>query len=180
VLIEFEDFQCPACQRHALGTQPELDKRFVETGQVRWVVKHFPLGIHPRAAVAAAAAQCAGDQSKFWPMHRALFERMEQWVAADEPAVVLASIATELGLEKTRFITCLGSRQALEPALRDLYDGQSLGVRSVPSFVMFHGGAPLVLVGTRSLDQFAAVMQRLVDNAKTEVTPAAVREGAGR
>jgi protein-disulfide isomerase len=180
VFIEFEDFQCPACQRHALTTQPELDKRFVETGQVRWVVKHFPLGIHPRAPIAAAAAQCAGEQGEFWPMHRALFDRMEEWASGDEPAVVLTSIAEKIGLENSRFTTCLASRQALEPALRDLYDGQSLGVRSVPSFVLFHEGAPVLLVGTRSREQFAALLQRLIENAKTDVTPAAIKEGAGR
>jgi protein-disulfide isomerase len=171
VLIEFEDFQCPACQRHALKTQPELDKRFVDTGEVRWVVKHFPLGIHPRAPAAAAAAQCAGDQDKFWPMHRLLFERQEQWSTGGDPDVALTAIAADLGLETGRFNACLKGRQALEPAVRDLYDGQGIGVRSVPSFVVFQGGAPFVLVGTRAAGQFAPLLQRLVDIAKSEVAP---------
>jgi protein-disulfide isomerase len=174
VLIEFEDFQCPACQRHALTTQPELDRRFVDTGEVRWIVKQFTLGIHPRAPAAAAAAQCAGDQGKFWPMHRLLFERLEQWSTSDDPDATLTVIAADLGLEKTRFTVCLASRQALEPALRDLYDGQSLGIRSVPSFVVFQGGAPFVLVGTRSIGQFATLLQRQVESAKAASSPATV------
>jgi len=113
-------------------------------------------------------------------MHRALFERMEEWATGDEPAALLTTIATEVGLEKGRFTNCLASRQALEPALRDLYDGQSLGVRSVPSFVLFHEGAPVLLVGTRSREQFAALLQRLIENAKTGASPATIAVGAGR
>jgi protein-disulfide isomerase len=85
VVVEFGDFQCPACQRHALTTQPAVDKRFVETGQVLWVAKHFPLRSHPHAPVAAAAAECAGAQGKFWAMHHLLFERVEQWSTGDDP-----------------------------------------------------------------------------------------------
>ena len=46
VLVEFADFQCPSCQKHALTSQPEIDKQFVATGQVMWVFKHFPLREH--------------------------------------------------------------------------------------------------------------------------------------
>jgi protein-disulfide isomerase len=172
VLIEFEDFQCPACQRHALTTQPELDKRFIDTGEVRWVVKHFPLGTHSHAPAAAAAAQCAGDQDKFWAMHHLLFERMEQWSTPDDPDAALTGIAADLGLDKNRFTACLTSRQALEPVLRDLYDAQGLGIRSVPSFVLFQGDRPFVLVGGRSAAQFAALLQRQVELAKSGPPPA--------
>jgi protein-disulfide isomerase len=172
VLIEFGDFQCPACQRHALTTQPELDKQFVDTGEVRWVVKHFPLGIHSHAPAAAAAAHCAGDQDKFWAMHHLLFERMEQWSASDHPDAALIGIAADLGLDQARFTTCLTSRRALEPALRDLYDGQTLGVRSVPTFVLFQGQTPFVLVGTRSTAQFESLLQRQIDRAKSTALPA--------
>ena len=68
-VIEFTDLQCPSCRRHALETQPVLDRDFVETGKVQWVVKHFPLRIHPNAAVAAAAAECAADQERFLVVH---------------------------------------------------------------------------------------------------------------
>jgi protein-disulfide isomerase len=99
VVVEFGDFQCPACQRHALTTQPALDKKFVETGQVLWVVKHFPLRSHPHAPV-AAAAECAGAQGKFWAMHHLLFERVEQWSTGDDPDPALGRLAAELGLDK--------------------------------------------------------------------------------
>ncbi len=167
VMVEFVDFQCPPCQRHELTTQPELAKRFIETGQIRWVVKQFPLGgIHNRAPAAASAAKCAGDQGKFWPMHHLLFERMEQWSNGEDPDTALTEIAASLGLDKARFAACLASRQALERVLRDLYDGQGIGVRTVPTFVLFRGETPFILVGARPTEQFASVLQRQLERAK--------------
>src|SRR5262249_34991675 len=85
-------FQCPFCRRHALATQPILDERFVKTWDVLWVAKHFPLRIDPRAPVAAAAAECAGDQGKFWAMHHELFEKMERWSKGDDPDAALVGL----------------------------------------------------------------------------------------
>jgi protein-disulfide isomerase len=160
VAVEFGDFQCPTCQRHVLTTQPELDKRFVETGQVLWVVKHFPLQAHPLAPVAAAAAECAGDQGQFWAMHRLLFKWMEQWSNGDDPDTALAQLAADLELDQAQFTACLQSRKALERVLHDLYDGYGIGVRNVPAFVLFQDETPFVLVGTHPMEQFASVLQR--------------------
>jgi protein-disulfide isomerase len=168
VLVEFGDFQCPACQRHALTTQPVLDKKFVETGQVLWVAKHFPLRSHPHAPVAAAAAECAGDHGKFWAMHHLLFERVEQWSTGDDPDPALGRLASEIGLDKGQFTACLTSRKALESVLRDLYDGQGSGVRTIPTFFLFHGGTGYLLAGARSAEDFAATLQTQLERAKSE------------
>jgi protein-disulfide isomerase len=167
VVVEFGDFQCPACQRHALATQPALDSRFVETGEVLWVAKHFPLRVHPHAPAAAAAAECAGDQGKFWAMHHRLFEQLEQWSPGDDPDTALVRIAADLGLDRARFGACLTSRKALERVLRDLYDGQGIGVRSIPTFILFYGGTGHVLAGARSAEQFVATLQEQVEKAKS-------------
>ena len=172
VVVEFGDFECPACQRHTLTTQPALDKRFVETGEVLWVAKHFPLRSHPHAPVAGAAAECAGDQGKFWPMHHLLFERMDQWAKGDDPDTALVRLAADLGLDKTQFTACLASRKALERVLRDLYDGQGIGVRNIPAFILVHSGTGTMLVGARSADQFAATLQQQLETAKSAATPA--------
>ncbi len=166
VLMEFSDFQCPACQRHALTTQPVLDERFVKTGDVLWVAKHFPLRIHPRAPVAAAAAECAGDQSKFWAMHHRLFEQMEQWSTGDDPDTALVRLAADLELDRARFTACLTSRKALERVLSDLYDAQAIGVRNTPTFILFYGGTGRVLAGARSAEEFAATLQQQLESAK--------------
>ena len=164
VIVEFGDFQCPSCQRHALTTQPELDKRFVETGQVLWVAKQFPLAMHPNAAVAAAAANCAGDQGKFWPMHHSLFERADQWSTSDDPDAAFTAIAVDLALDKSRFATCLAGRGAMQRVLRDVYESRFVGIRNVPSFVVLSDKGPVVMTGSRPTEQFATVLQRFLDS----------------
>jgi protein-disulfide isomerase len=166
VLVEFGDFQCDACQRHALMTQPELDKRFVETGQMLWVVKHFPFRAHPHAPVGAAAAECAGDQGMFWPMHHRLFERMQQWSTADDPDTALVQLAADLELDRVQFVACLQSRKPLERVLRDVHDGQGIGVRNVPAFVLFQDETPFIMVGARPIQQFTALLERQLKQAK--------------
>ncbi len=172
VLVEFGDFQCPACQRHALTTQPVLDKRFIETGEILWVAKHFPLRSHPHAPVAAAAADCAGEQGQFWAMHHRLFERMEQWAPGDDPEPALGQLAADLDLDRSQFSACLQSRKALERVLRDLYDGQEIGVRSIPTFILYAGGTGRMLVGARSAEQFLSLLQRQIESAKSGPPPA--------
>ena len=101
-VIVFTDYQCDGCARHELDVQPTLDREFVDSGQVLWIVKSLPLKEHRQAVIAAAAAECAGDQGKFWPMHRALFSEASRW-SSDRAETELAAIAKERGLDATAF-----------------------------------------------------------------------------
>src|SRR3990172_2263809 len=73
VIILFSDFQCPYCGRFAREVLPEISKSYLDTGRVLLGFWHFPLAIHPKAPKAAEAAECAGVQTQFWPMHDRLF-----------------------------------------------------------------------------------------------------------
>jgi protein-disulfide isomerase len=171
VLVEFGDFQCAACQRHARETQPLIDKQFIDTGELLWVVKHFPLRSHDKAAVAGSAAECAGDQGKFWAMHDLLFEAMERWSDAADPDQAFLKLAAELRLDTARFGACLAGRRALERVVRDMYDGQGIGIRNVPTFILLKGGRGTALTGSRSADEFAATLRaqlNSVDNEKAD------------
>lgn len=65
-LMEFSDYQCPFCKRHAESTLPEIDKAYITTGKVRYAFRDYPLeAIHKQAQKAAEAAHCAGDQGKY-------------------------------------------------------------------------------------------------------------------
>ena len=78
VIAEFSDFQCPFCQRWYDDTLPEI--RELIGDDVALAFLHFPLTqIHPNAAGAHAAAECAGSEDKFWEMHDLLFERQGEW-----------------------------------------------------------------------------------------------------
>src|SRR5687768_9487903 len=78
ILVEFTDFECPFCGRHASTVYRELQRRYVDTGELQYVFRHLPLEqIHPSARRAAEAAECAGDQGKFWELHDRFFEHQK-------------------------------------------------------------------------------------------------------
>ena len=166
VVVEFSDFQCPACRTHALETQPALDQTLVKTGKVMWVFKDLPLRSHPQSAAAAAAAECAGDQAKFWEMYHQLFQQQKKW-AVDDPDPALVALAGELGLDLSRFGKCLDSRQVMERVLADVYDAQGV-VDSTPSFVLLYGGKGGILRGSRPADQFVSTVENLIKSAEAQ------------
>ena len=103
-MIEFSDYQCPFCARHAQQTLPEIDRDYIATGKVRYVFRDLPLPIHPEAPKAAEAAHCAGDQGKYWEMH--------DWLFANQGALgaeKLVEYGTALGLDAASYKACLDS-----------------------------------------------------------------------
>ncbi len=173
VVIEFSNFQCSSCRQHALEVQPAVDKALVDTGQVMWVFKNLPLRSLRQSAVAAVAAECAGDQGRYWEMNRLLFESQSQW-AVDDPDKVLVGLAEQLGLDKSRFSACLSSRQALERVMDDMYDAQGV-VSTTPTFVVVIAGKGTLMRGSRPTDQFISTLQGLM-RAEGTAAPA----GSGR
>jgi protein-disulfide isomerase len=66
-IIEFGDYECPACRVFSLTVQPDLEKTYVDTNKAKFVFYDFPLvSIHPPSFIAARAARCADDQDRFW------------------------------------------------------------------------------------------------------------------
>ena len=132
VLVEFSDYQCPFCRRHAQQVLPELLKQYVETGKVRYAMKQFPLvSLHPQAELAARAALCAGDQGDYWEMHDALFS----WSGALSPEA-LEKGAGELGINAGDFAACVAGGRHAEAVAADQALGQKLGVRGTPNFFL--------------------------------------------
>lgn len=164
VVVEFSDLQCPACRSHAVEVQPALDEAFVETGDVMWVFKHFPLPVHRQAPAAAAAAECAGDQGAFFEMERRLFETQDEW-SVEPPDARFYELATGLGLDPVAFGDCLAGRGSLERVLADLYDGTGL-IASTPTFFILFGGQGRRLEGALDVSTFADVLQGQVDAAR--------------
>lgn len=163
-VAQFSDFQCPACATFAQETQPQLEQAYVDTDKVLWIFKHLPLRTHPQAALAAAAAECAGDQGQFWEMHDRLYETMDTWAVPGADAA-LVQIADEAGLDADAFQSCLNSRPALERVLSDLYDSTDVGT-DTPAFVIIYNGAGEVLRGAQPFTEFA----RTLDQALTEAS----------
>ncbi len=131
-LVEFSDYQCPFCGRHARDTLPQLDREYVKTGKVKYVFRDFPIeALHPQAFKGHEAAYCAGEQGKYWEMHHRLFASQQAMAPND-----LANHAQALGLDAPRFQQCLESEKYAATVRKGLTDGQIAGVNATPTFFL--------------------------------------------
>lgn len=148
-IIEFSDFQCPYCSR-VVGTLKEIVRLYPK--QVRLAYRDFPIAnLHPKAAKAAEAARCAGDQGKFWEFHDRLFESQSQATVAD-----FKRFAEQLKLDSKSFAACLDSGKHTAAVEADVDEGTRLGITGTPTF--FINGR--LLVGALPLEMFQKVIDR--------------------
>jgi protein-disulfide isomerase len=155
-VIEFSDFQCPFCQRHVTETQPILDEKYVDSGKVLWVFKHFPLNIHPQAPAAGVAAECAAEQGMFWEMHEALFANVEVWSISD-PNAVFQELASEVGLDADAFAACQADPEIAARVDSDLNEGAQF-VQGTPTFIIVYGNQGSIIPGALPEASFSEVL----------------------
>lgn len=128
-VIEFSDFECPACQMYHNEQFSRIHASLVDSGDIRYIAMHFPLdNIHLRARDAAIAAECAGRQQHFWPMHSALFA-----AAPDLSPARLRLEAGTLGIDTGVFNDCL-TGEGPDKVASDVAEGRRIGVTGTPTF----------------------------------------------
>ena len=133
-LVEFGDFQCPACGAY----EPLVRKVTADNKDTLQVVfKHFPLTqIHQNALLSAKASESASLQGKFWEMHDMLYDKQKDWSGALNARDLFVIYATNIGLDVTKFTTDLNS-QAIEDKIQAEYkEGLKLGVQGTPTFFL--------------------------------------------
>jgi protein-disulfide isomerase len=131
-IVEFSDYQCPFCRQHFQQTLPQLEREYIQAGQVQYVFRDFPIeAIHPQAVKAAEAAHCAGDQGKFWPMHDRLFARDAALGPAD-----LVEHGKAIGVDGPAFETCLQSGAHAARVRQSFAEGVQLGISATPTFII--------------------------------------------
>ncbi len=128
-VIEFFDFQCGFCARHAAKTFPLLLNEYIKTGKLKYVVRDFPLDTHPLAPKAAEAAHCAGEQGKYWEMFDRLFEN-QKLLSPDS----LTAHAEAIHLDAARFRQCLDSGRYESLVKNNQQAGELAGVDGTPAF----------------------------------------------
>ena len=153
-IIEFTDYECPFCQRYTATTYPALLKQYGDN--VNYTVRHFPVSYqHRRAHKAAQAAECAGDQGKFFVYHDVLFKNNRQ---LDDRSLV--GYAAQVGLNTQVFEDCLQSGVKSAIVDDDVQAGISRGLQGTPSFMV--NGA--LIVGAQPVEVF----QRYIDRELAE------------
>ncbi len=126
VLIEFSDFQCPFCKR----ARDTINKILTTYGdKVYYVFRDYPLSFHPQAKGAANAAQCAGDQGKYWEYNTAL------WVIqGQQTPEKLTETATTLGLDAAKFKSCMDTNKYFSEIDKDQQEAMKAGISGSPAY----------------------------------------------
>lgn len=131
-VMEISDYQCPFCKRQTQQTFPQLVNDYVKTGKVQYIFVDYPIAqLHPTAARSHEAANCAGDQGKYWEMHVSLFNSP---IAKDDAALVAQ--AKSLGLDVNTFRSCLTSGRHSAAVQASVQRMEGLGISGTPMTVI--------------------------------------------
>jgi protein-disulfide isomerase len=142
-IVEYSDFQCPYCKRHAEETEPFIVLNHVDTGEVYLVRKSMGNFISDNirrgkteSIDSAMAAYCAGDQGKFWEYKDILYAN---WLGEDAGSYTekrLMAMAEALNLDMETFSSCFTENKYRELAEQDRIEGTQLGVTGTPAFII--------------------------------------------
>ncbi|MEE8170188.1 MAG: thioredoxin domain-containing protein [Phycisphaerae bacterium] len=153
-VVEYASFQCPDCGMFDRDSFETIRTDFIDTGQVRWVLRHFPTRRELECAEASArGSECAADQGMFWEFAEQLFFNQ---VAASLCNSGLKQNAVTVGIpDLDAFNACIdNAQQKAARVQRDLDSGKAAGVEVIPTF--FINGVPVE--GLQTTDQFSALL----------------------
>ncbi|WP_109281287.1 DsbA family protein [Streptomyces orinoci] len=154
VLVEYADYQCSFCGRFTRESQPELIKKYVDTGVLRMEFRNFPIFGEPSSR-AARASWAAGQQGRFWQFHDELYAKTRKGAALAEDKLV--DLARDAGIKDLdRFRTDMNGSAAEAAVNKDQEEGYRLGVQSTPSFLV--GGRPLA--GAQPMSEFEQAIEQ--------------------
>lgn len=156
-IVEFADFECPACARFAILDWPDVQERLIPTGRLKWRFMDFPLQGHANSPAAHLAAGCAAEQGRFFEMMDAIYNRQNEWVTERRPERKLRDYARQVGLDLSRYDACVETRHAQLGVDADYAEGERLGVHETPTFFVNGREWPGILV----YDQIKAIVDSL-------------------
>jgi protein-disulfide isomerase len=172
-IIEFADFECPACGTFTVVTEPDVRARLINTGQVSYTYYDFPLPMHKNTWYASEAAACAEDQGKFWEMHDRLFQGQNDWngEATGNPGSIFKGYAKDLGLDVAKWQQCYDTQAHLRDIEANQAEGNRWKVNQTPTFVI--GGKEVP--GALGFDQVKALVDSAAAAAPKAPTPTAAK-----
>jgi protein-disulfide isomerase len=149
-IIEYASMTCPHCATFHATTYPELKKRYIETGKVRFIFREFPLD--QLALAAFLVARCSGPD-KYFPMIETLFQLQKEWVI-QKPLEPLMAIAKQAGMSEQAFNECLQNQKLIDGIEEVRQRAIKLNVQSTPFF--FVNGKPMR--GSFAIEEFEKLM----------------------
>jgi protein-disulfide isomerase len=166
-VVEFSDFQCSACEFFHAETLAQVIDSYVQSGQVYFVYRSFPV-IDARVArkeshTAALAGYCAAEQDNFWEYHDMLFANRIGENAGSFTTARLEAMADTLGLDSS-FDRCLAEERYLDRLNEDIQVGRDAGVNSTPSFLI--NGK--LIVGALPFEQFAVEIEQALAEVENQ------------
>jgi protein-disulfide isomerase len=162
-ITEYSDFECPFCASFATVQMPVIREQLIATGKVRWRFRDFPLPSHAYSRYAALAAQCAGEQGKFWEMHDQVFANHQWAQTGKHPSGLFRDFAKAIGLDLAKYDACVDSQRYAGRIQASAEEGAALGVKGTPSF--FVNGRPFE--GRATSDDIKALVDSLSKKPRT-------------
>lgn len=161
LLVEYGDYQCPACGSYFPIVKQVIDKY---KDEIQFQFRNLPLTqIHPNAFAGARAAEAAGVQGKFWEMHDMLYQQQNTWSSASDPKSYFNDYASQLGLDTAKFKTDFASSAVNDAINADIAAFKKTGATmQTPSF--FLNGKSIKT--TASVDSFTKQIDEALANAK--------------
>ena len=155
-IIEYASMTCSHCATFHEKTFPELKKKWIDTGKVRFTLREFPLD--PLATAGFMLARCAGGD-KYYPIVDLLFSQQKNWAFSNKPVEALLSLVKQAGFSQESFEACL-KNQPIYDAVNAVRDraAQKFGVNSTPTF--FINGQ--VYRGALSVEELDKILTPLV------------------
>ncbi len=162
-VLEFADYQCPACGQFAREHKPLIDAGYIETGRVNFAFYDYPLTqIHPHAFLAARAARCAEDQGGFWEFHDHMFRNQRDWSSQANPAGSFTDYAEELGMNRGDFQTCLNSDRHAEVVTANMELARQLRVQGTPTIMINQGGGMATRLPSYDFGTISAALDEIL------------------
>ncbi len=159
-IVEFGDYQCTFCYKFHDETMGKINDKYIETGNVNFVYKDFPLNGEP-SILASEASYCAQEQNKFWEYHDTLYNNWggenTGWIT--EP--VLLGFAKEVGLNLDTFSQCLDNSEFRQKVLNNEQFGKDVGINATPSFLIFNDSEVYRIIGAQPFERFEQALQEL-------------------
>ncbi|MBP2411726.1 protein-disulfide isomerase [Arthrobacter stackebrandtii] len=162
VMVEYSDYTCPYCGAYARKTQPEIVKKYVDSGQLRIEWRDLPV-IGEQSVSAAVAGRAAGEQGLFWEFNDAVYTAAPERGKADLSEAVLVKFAEQVGVpDMDKFKADLQSQELLERVHTDMRQGTGLGLNSTPTFVINNQAIP----GAQPMEVFSQVIDEALAQVK--------------